>query len=94
MSTTEGASVTDPREVLLIQLQRRNDELLLRLKKALNQNKELRNQLKEKREVEEIDDEWSEHNGKQNQGPKQHQRLTRFVTFPRLMNFSATAARN
>ena len=42
------------------QLQRLNDELLLRLQKASHQNKELKNQLKEERKGEEIYDEWGE----------------------------------
>ena len=44
----------------MYQLQRLNDELLLRLQKALHQNKELKNQLKEERKGEEINDEWGE----------------------------------
>ena len=31
MSTTKGAPITDPKEVMMNQLQRLNDELLLRL---------------------------------------------------------------
>ena len=45
---------------MLSQMQRLNDELLLRLQKALQQNRELRSQLKEERKGEEIDDEWDE----------------------------------
>ena len=60
MSTTKGTPNTDPKEVMLSQMQRLNDELLLRLQKALQQNRELRSQLKEERKGEEIDDEWDE----------------------------------
>ena len=60
MLTTKGTPNTDPKEAMLNQLQRLHDELLLSLQKALHQNEELKNQLKEEQIRAEIDDEWSE----------------------------------